>query len=74
MLLAAELKRPPLPSGPKRALYMGNTPEKEKKKGYKPTGELAVFREIAKERSEDGYVLAKHIDAEKNECTKKIYS
>lgn len=32
MLLAAELKRPPLPSGPNRALYMGNTPEKEKKK------------------------------------------
>lgn len=72
MQIAAMLKKPPLPSGPKRALHMGNTPEKTKKKGYKPTGELALFKEIAREQEVNGEVVAKHMDKDGNECTKTI--
>lgn len=50
---------------------MGNTPIKTKK-GYKPTGELELFKQIAREQEVNGAVIAKHMDKDGNKCTKMI--
>ncbi len=79
MLIAEQLKKPPMASQPKKALHneLNNVtnvkPSEKKVKGRKPTWEMALFKEIALEQEQDGYVVAKHIDEVTwEECTKLI--
>ncbi len=78
------LKKEPMKEQPKEALHnkLNNVTkvqqtEKKPKKGLsnkrKPTGELELFKEIAREQEVNGQVIAKHIDEKTGkECTKLI--
>lgn len=82
--LKAQLKRPAMASQPKEALHnklnnvtkVQQTEKKPKKwlsNKRKPTGELELFKEIAREQEVNGAVIAKHIDEKTGkECTKLI--
>jgi hypothetical protein len=78
MLIAEQLKKPPMSSQPKKALHndLNNVtsvrPSEKKTKGRKATGELELFKEIAREQEVNGAVIAKHMDEKGNVCTKLI--
>lgn len=84
MLIAEQLKRPPMPTQPKKALHNDNNnvtnvteTVKKPKKGLsnkrKPTGEFKLFKEIAEKRSKNGIVIAKHVNEKTGkDCTKPI--
>jgi len=83
MLIAEQLKKPPMPVQPKKALHNGNNnvtnvteTVKKPKKGLsnkrKPTGEFKLFKEIAEKRSKNGIdVIALHVDEKTGKDCKK---
>lgn len=79
LLIAEQLKKPPMAKMPEKALHnqLNNVtnvrPTEKKVKGKKPTWELALFKEIAREQEVNWCVIAKHIDEDtEEECTKLI--
>lgn len=83
MQMAKLLKKPPMKEQPKKALHnqLNNVtnvkPTEKKKKKWlsnkrKPTGELELFKQIARDQEQNWAVIAKHIDIKGNECTKYI--
>lgn len=71
-MIKEQMKKPMLPSSPKRALHMWNPPLVRKWKNGKPIKQFELFMQIAKERAVRWEVIAKHIDFDWNECTKPI--
>lgn len=71
-MIKEQMKKPMLPSSPKRALHMGNPPEVRKGKNWKPIKQFELFMQIARERAVRWEVIAKHIDFDWKECTKPI--